>query len=68
MPGRHRACGRADVEVTVDVLHVDIEVHSALRAIDQHRNAARMRDPTTLSPDDGADAFDMWYRDIRVRA
>ena len=31
------------IEVAVDVLHIDIHMHGGLRAIDQHRNAARMR-------------------------
>ena len=33
-----------DVEIGVEVAHVDVEMHGALRAVDQHRNAARMRD------------------------
>src|SRR5580700_11904038 len=30
------------VEVAVDVLHVDVEMHRALGAVDEHRDAARM--------------------------
>ena len=33
-----------DVEVAVEILHVDRHVHRALAAVDQHRNAARMGD------------------------
>jgi hypothetical protein len=47
----HADAGRAvqlvageDVEIAVDVLHVDVEMHRGLAAVDQHRNAARMRE------------------------
>ena len=33
-----------DVEIAVEVAHVDVEMHRALRAVDQHRNAARVRE------------------------
>ena len=33
-----------DVEVDVEVLHVDRQVHGGLAAVDQHRDAALMRD------------------------
>ena len=36
------------VEVAADVLHVDVEVDGGLRAVHQHRNAARMRAPHDL--------------------
>ena len=32
-----------DVEIAVDVAHVDGQMHRRLAAVDQHRNAARMR-------------------------
>ena len=37
-----------DEEVAVEVLHVDRHVHGALAAVDQHRNATRMRDAHDL--------------------
>ena len=33
-----------DVEIAIEIAHVDVEMHGALRAVDQHRNAARMRE------------------------
>ena len=43
-PGRtaHLVAGER-VEVAVEVLHVDLQVRDRLRAVDQHRHAARMR-------------------------
>ena len=44
------------VEVAADVLHVDFEMHRRLAAVDQHRNAARMRDAhDLLDRHDGAE-------------
>ena len=37
-----------DVEIDIEVAHIDVEMHRALRSIDQHRNAARVRDPAVL--------------------
>ena len=43
MPGRpvHLVAGEG-VEIDVEILDVDVEVHRALAAIGQHRDAARM--------------------------
>ena len=48
---QHADAGRAiklvageDVEIAVEIAHVDVQMHRALRAVDQHRNAARMRE------------------------
>ena len=47
----HADAGRAielvagdDVEIGVESAHVDRQMHGALRAVDQHRDAARMGD------------------------
>src|SRR6185437_757753 len=32
------------IKIAVDIAHVDVEMHRALRTIDQHRNAVRMRE------------------------
>ena len=37
-----------DVEVAVEVAHVDVEMNRRLRAVDQHRNSARMGDAHRL--------------------
>ncbi len=37
-----------DVEIAIDVLHVHRQMHRALAAIDQDRNAARMGEPHDL--------------------
>ncbi len=48
-PGRAvKLVAGEDVEIAIDVAHVDVEMHGALRAVDQHRNAARMRDARRL--------------------
>ena len=31
------------IEIAVDIAHVDVEMHGALRAVDQHRDAAGVR-------------------------
>ena len=36
------------IEVAVDVAHIDVDVHRGLRAVDQHRNAVRVRDAGDL--------------------
>src|SRR5581483_10433419 len=46
---------RKDVEVAADVLHVDVHMHRGLRAIDQYRDAARVRNADDiLHRNDGA--------------
>ena len=52
---QHANAGRAielmaghGVKVAIDILHVDVGMHRALRAIHQHRNAMGMRDPRHL--------------------
>ena len=44
------------IEVAIEVLHVDREMHRALAAVDQHGDAAGMRDPDhLLDRHDGAE-------------
>ena len=52
---KHADAGRAiklvsgeGVEIAIDVLHVDVGMHRALCAVDQHRNAVGVRDPRHL--------------------
>ena len=59
----HADAGRAvelvageGVEIAIEVLHVDREMHRALRAVDQHGDAAVMRDAHhLLDRHDGAE-------------
>jgi hypothetical protein len=37
-----------DIEIAIDVADIDIQVHGRLRAIDEHRDSPRMRDPHHL--------------------
>ena len=62
MPGRPvELVAGEDVEIAADVLHVDVEMHRRLAAVDQHRNAARMRAaaPTSFTGTMVPSTFDM---------
>src|SRR5262247_4555324 len=43
-----RLVSREGVEVAIEIANIDGHVHGRLAAIDQHRNAPRMRDPDDL--------------------
>ena len=50
------------VKIAIDVAHVDVEMHRRLRAVEQHRNAARMRDAasTSFAGTSVPSMFDIW--------